>query len=251
MKMQIECRDQSFHLTSAVLFYENKTERQVYASVHDVDSTDARPVIKPGRPLTEDAYIELVRRLSPEAKPQVEWIDRRVLAKGMGRLIWWEPAMKRNMFFKESPMIKGTFTGSGICAVPGMVFMAMDHSLYVWSFKATDMPTKDTPLHQAPLFNVWASGQVCSGNAVKPTDDGNPDQWERFFFESNFTHPNFRQKNRLMLNQDPVGYWKRQIKKPNASFNEEYLVDIGLKVSDLLAPDLRQRLSAIRAEGQF
>jgi PRTRC genetic system protein B len=212
MQFKINNEGDSFQLKSAVLLYGHSGGGQAYASKHEVSFINGRPTIRPGTPLTVDDYTALVLSLKPESRPSVQWLDRRILAKGADRMIWWTPPQHRTLFFKESAHVKGTFTAFGPCPLPALVFMATDRSLYVYAIKGKAEPTRETPLYQAPFFNVWARGEVCSGNALRPSEgeQNNPDAWEKFFFESNFTHPNFREKNRLTLGVDPSRFWRTQ-----------------------------------------
>lgn len=253
MQFSINNEGSAYELKSAVLIYGHAGGSNAYASKHPVDFINGRPMIRPGTPFTAQDYTELVLSLKPASRPCVEWLDRRILAKGAGRLIWWMPPQHRSLFFKESGHVKGTFTGFGSCPLPGLVFMATENSLYVYAIKGKSEPTRETPLYQAPFFNVWSHGEVCSGNASRPSEGerSNPDAWERFFFESNFTHPNFREKNRLTLGVDPIRFWRKQIEQPTKSFPERVLVEIGRKVDDLLDFHATSRLGGMAAQGEF
>jgi PRTRC genetic system protein B len=99
---------------------------------------------------------------------------------------------------------------------------------------------------------VWSDGKVCSGNATLPEEDqrNDRDAWERFFFGSHFTHPNFSQKDRLTLGVEPCAFWQKQLNRPTKAFPESVLVDINLTVNDLLALDFYER-PHVRALGEF
>ena len=147
-----------------------------------------------------------------------------------------------------------TFDGRGVVPCPGLIFMASERDMYVYAFKGTDAPSRETKLYQAPFFNVWSRGKVCVGNADVPKEDrsDDPDAWERMFFGSHFTHPNFTQNDRLTVGVNPAHFWKAQLKKPSAKFPEQVLFDLGLTVDDLMQVDLRARLEAVpRATGEF
>lgn len=169
-------------------------------------------------------------------------------------MIWWSPPQRRSLFFKKSSHIPETFDGRAVCPCPGLVFMANEREMYVYAFKGTDAPSRQTKLYQAPFFNVWSQGKVCVGNADVPKDDRreDPEAWERMFFGSNFTHPNFTQKDRLTVGVDPAHFWKAQVEKPDAEFPDQVLFDLDLNVDDLMRVDLRARLAAVpRATGEF
>lgn len=254
MKLEVNNEGDSYKLTAAVLIYTNSIQRHAFATKHSVEEHAARPIIRPGSPFTEKDYTVLVKALAPAEQPRMQWHDQRLLARGLGRMMWWSPPKKRSLFFKKSSANASTFDGRGVCPCPGLIFMATEQALYVYAFKGTGAPTPETKLYQAPFFNVWSRGQVCVGNAVVPQQDrrDDPDAWERMFFGSHFTHPNFTQKDRLTVGANPVQFWARQVKKPNAQFPERVLFELGITVADLLQPDFATRLGAIaRAQGEF
>lgn len=135
-----------------------------------------------------------------------------------------------------------------------IVWMQMENSLFLWAFKGQERPNQDTKLFQAPLFNVWGRGQVCWGSSARVSNDqvGDPKAWEKAFFESAFSHPNFTEKNRLTRRTDPVKFWQRMLKTPMETFPETELVALDLKVGDLLGVDVMSRLQKIpKPKGEF
>lgn len=254
MRVETQSIGEGYRLASAVLIYTNTGAGHAFATKHYVEEVQGRPTIRPGQPFTDVDYMALVQALAPARRPGVRWHDHRVLADGLGRTIWWAPPQRRSLFFKQSKQASGTFDGKGVCPTPGLVFMAVDADLFVYAFKGASIPTPDTKLYQAPFFNVWSRGQVCRGSAVAPKRDGSADldSWERMFFGSYFTHPNFTEKDRLIVGADPVAFWERQITKPDGAFPEDVLYDLDLTVNDLLQPALSKRLERIPvAKGEF
>lgn len=254
MNFKVANEGAGYTLSAAVLIYTNVGSGHAFATKHSVDAYAGRPVIRAGSPFTEDNYVALVRALAPAEQPQVRWCDRRLLAQGLGRTIWWNPPQTRSMFFQKSSHNPKTFSGRGQCPSPGLVFMATDKALYVFAFAGKDAPTQGTALYQAPFFNVWSTGQVCVGNAIRPGEDQREsmDAWERMFFGSHFTHPNFSEKDRLTLGVDPTDFWKKQLDTPDTTFPEAVLCPLKLTVADLLAVDSLNKLHARqRANGEF
>lgn len=266
MKIDVSTFGQHYQLSAAILLYERKQENQLsfsngsdlgpegIATVHKLALRDGRPTIEAGRPMNEADYQNMIKVLAPSERPQMVWQDHSVLARGMGRMVWWTPPMNRAMFFKKSGHFSGkSFENQAICPLPGMVWQSTGTSLYVYAFRGSAMPEKETRLCQAPLFNVWAKGEVCHGSAVAPMDEqkDDPKAWEKFLFGSHFTHPNFVQKDRLVKGQDPHTFWKQMLEAPPPSFPEQRLVDLELTVADLLEPDFKTRISSMRAQGEF
>lgn len=265
METNVSVVGSHYKVEAAVLIYQRQTgghyvygeERAMpdaIATVHHVTERAGRPVIGAGRAMSEADYLNMVKVLAPAERPQMVWQDQRVLARGLGRVIWWTPPAKRAMFFDVSSHFEEkSFKASGVCPLPGLVWQTDGQSLYVYAVKGNATPTRDTPLCQAPLFNVWARGQVCHGSASAPKGDRSMDidAWERFLFESNFTHPNFAEKDRLIKGRDPHEFWKEMLSTKPEAFPEETLVELDLKVADLLEPDFKNRVNGIRAQGEF
>lgn len=253
MKLEVINEGAAYKLSAAVLIYTNNEERHAFATKHEVIELDLRPSVRPGTPFSQDDYRSLVRALAPKEQPRMLWHDPRILAKGLGRVVWWSPPQKRSMFFKTSTHVSGTFAGHGVLPTPGLVWMGTQQALYVWAFKGADAPRQDTQLYQAPFFNVWARGMVCVGNAVMPPENQRDDldAWERTFFGSRFTHPNFSEANRLTVGVNPIQFWKDQLANPTPSFPDDVLYGLDLKVMDLLDVSL-ERVDALgTAQGEF
>jgi PRTRC genetic system protein B len=253
MKIEVSNEGDTYSLTAAVLVYTN-THGRAFATRHFVDEHKGAPSIGPGQPLSDGDYRNLVKALGPKERPGMQWNDPRVLATGLGRMMWWSAPKERSLFFKTSPHIKGTFDGRGLVPCPGLVFMGSERSLYVFAFKGQACPTQETALYQAPFFNVWSSGQVCTGNAALPEEHqrGDPGSWEQMFFGSHFTHPNFSERDRLTLGIHPVDFWKGLIDAPPEGFPEEVLVPLDINLGHLLELDAVSSLhQRPRAQGEF
>ncbi|ABM39578.1 PRTRC system protein B [Polaromonas naphthalenivorans] len=264
LMVQASANSTTMALQKAILVY-GVAKRNLYdpdqslaithATINDVEMKSGAPVLKAGRLMTQSDLNELVTGLSQSQSLSVpSWIDTTMLALGAGRMIWYTPACQRAMFFKTSSFTKDTFEAQGQLPTPGLVWLVMQGALYVYAYKGSGRPDKETKLYQAPFFNVWSQGKVCTGNAAMPVGDNAaiPHMWVDAFFGSNFTHPNFKEKDRLVKGVCPIDFWKAMTEKPLPVFPEGRLVDLPLTVADLLAPDLNQKLGNIdRAAGEF
>lgn len=225
-----------------------------HATLHDVDTTSGRPVIQPGRLATVDDLKALASGLSESMETiGTNWIDSKVLASGGGRMIWYTPAGPQSMFFQNCHF-EQSFDAHGVAPVPALIWLAERDALFVFAVKDGDRPTQQTQLFQAPFFNVWARGQVCVGSAQRPSGNAaaDPNAWERMFWGSRFTHPNFKQKDRLLLGVDPYDFWREWITQPGETFPLDRLVPLELKVADLLPLNAtRIHLNHLRATGEF
>lgn len=256
IQTQTSSGKQFARLQGAILLYGQDAQQHSHATVHGMSLCGDRPQIGVGRPITEADLKLIYKGLSDSrGSESSNWLDGNLLAKGTDRMVWWTPAGTRPMFFKKSDRVKGTFAGKAVCPVPAMVWMAIHgHGLYVFATKEDGRPTQATVLHQAPFFNVWGRGLICSGNAVLPGESTawRTDAWEAYFFESHFTHPNFEVKDRLVRGIKATRFWKQMVAKPSAVFPVERLVEIPFTAGDLADPLIVDRLNAQpKPEGEF
>lgn len=260
LKTSVTSGTASAGVIGAILLYgperSNCSEGVQMATIHGMDTIKGVPVIKPGRLITEHDLAEIHKGLSTaHATQSIAWLDQRLLAKGSDRMVWWTSPGTRPMFFKKSSYVKNTFDGAASCPVPALVWMAIQgHGLYVFASSEPGRPTPTTALYQAPFFNVWGRGRVCSGNAHQPqeADVWDPVAWETYFFGSHFTHPNFLEEDRLTKGVDPVKFWKTMVVKPLESFPGNRLVRMPLTAQDLIDPLIVDKLNKLpRPKGEF
>lgn len=256
MNVDIDNHGDSYKLSAAVLVYTNQHRHHAIATKHMVEVDNDSPRIRPGSPFSVADYKVLTRALAPHEQRMV-WQDPRLLASGQGRMLWWTPPQKRPLFFQKSKYNADTFDGKGVGPCPGLVWMAetgQQAALYVYAVSGKEKPSKATSLFQAPFFNVWSRGKVCVGNAALPQEDArsDPDAWERMFFGSRFTHPNFTEADRLTKGVKPTEFWRGQLARPSKAFPERVLVSLDLTVGDLCEIDFDNKLGEIpRAQGEF
>lgn len=251
-------KDASLKLKHAILLYEADAQQgetvATHATFHKVDIASGRPNILPGRLATSEDLKVLAKGLTASMETAgTHWVDPSVLATGSGRLIWYTPPGKRSMFFQKCSL-EGSFDAQGVAPVPGLIWLAERGSLYVFATKDSERPTPHSALFQAPFFNVWARGQVCVGSAQSPSEHNalDPKAWEAMFWGSRFTHPNFRQKDRLIQGIDPYQFWSELLRNAPHQFPLDRLVRLDLKVADLLPIDATStRLNRLNATGEF
>lgn len=254
----------SASLDGAILLYtqdraasfDQEGARVSYATIHKVTPIAGRPEIAPGRLLTQKDLQLMVQGIEQTRQDTAtQWFDPGMLAKGPDRMIWWTPPGLRPVFFKKSGANDKTFDGHAVCPTPGLVWMAMPgKGLYVYAIQGAGRPSKETPLFQAPFFNVWGRGQVCIGSASLPKEEqmSEPQAWEKTFFGSHFTHPNFTQPDRLIKGEEPTTFWRKMIQRPAKRFPEERLVQIPLVAGDLLDRLTLDKLAALpKPKGEF
>lgn len=256
--MNIQSKQKISALTPIHAFVVYKGEGQyeaddlLHTAVHNIKKVRGQPVLMPGRLLTDSDLTHLIQG-SKSSDAMTRWVDESILASGPDRMVWFTPPCQRSMFFETTKGIKPSIQGQAQLALPGLVWMTWGNALYVYATQCDGRPDQQTQLFQAPLFNVWSRGKVCFGSAKLPNAENrkSPAAWEQMMFGSRFTHPNFTQKDRLMLG-DPVSYWAAQLKQASDKFPIDKLVQIPLKVGDLIREDLEVVIDGIgKATGEF
>lgn len=177
-----------FELRGAILVYSGgQTSSGAFASWHDAVSDAAgTPRLGPAVPLTTPFLRELSRGLGAMMRPEV--LPENVLVRTPESLVWWRPAQRRKMFFRRDDEL-GVVSGRTF-PQPPLVFRVTQRELWMRALTDNVRPTASTGLMVAPYYNVNAEGAVCQGTMHSPEDASVAamEQWERSFFESEFTH---------------------------------------------------------------
>lgn len=184
-------------LGAAILLYGAKSEhssglRPDFATVHPVERDgDGAARIGPGRPVDKRAVLDMAMGLAGRARIRHGLLPATVLSLGMDYVLWWIPPACRTVFFDakgEGEVGKR----AGKTPHPGLVFLARERRLYAFAVKGRERPEAGAALHHAPYFNVWRSGEVCTGSTPLPEDSivATMKAWEDGFFGSNFSHTN-------------------------------------------------------------
>lgn len=191
---------QAESIQHAILLY------QTFATVHSVKIEDNRPEIQAGTLATKEGLIAALRNLLPESQRGTGLLHESILAAGVDYMVWWVKPAVREMWFSCEE-----FGGERHALVPnpGLVMVTCKSDWYVFAVKGKERPTPETPLCQAPYFNVWAGGKICTGTARTPrgVKRKNPNAWEAAFFGSFFTHPNIRPPERLVAKGGAYKFW--------------------------------------------
>ena len=190
--MEVHKCDGSPRMSAAILLYSSslRGSARSFATVHPVHhSASGIPSIGAGTPASRQGVLSALRELASD-RIVPELIPEHVLARGADHLVWYRPPMKRTVWFR--------------CAELGERTATVPHPATLWLVNPTtgacsifalyggERPTATTKLYQAPYFNVWDSGKICTGNADVPKDAASlvPENWESMFFNSWFSHPN-------------------------------------------------------------
>jgi PRTRC genetic system protein B len=105
-----------------------------------------------------------------------------------GSVIWYTKPQARKLYFTESL----NFTSQEL-PLPALVWAADKKRLFVFALTGKGKPRLNTPLYNAPFFNLYRNGNVCMGSvAVRISQSASLEEfteaWEGYFFGSYFSH---------------------------------------------------------------
>lgn len=204
-----------------------------FATIHPVSAEDGRPEIEAGTLLGTLALRRLATALMPEQR--LHFIDPTILAEGTGCLLWWRPPAKARVWFNTKDELG---TRSAVTPHPGLVFAATHRIWSMWAVQGSERPTPDTPLFQAPYYNVDKNGSICAGNADVPKgfDPSVAPKYEAAFWNSRFTHVNVKLAGELtQWKGGPMKLWKHLLDDQPNRFPEKALVPRKITLADLVA----------------
>lgn len=228
--------DNVLELDQAVLLYHGRSGSAL-ATVHEVMTVDGAPVIGAGRAMTAQAARELAAALLQRAA-HGGFLPETVLYLQGDLLVWWVPPARRHLAFRvgaeQAEVFGGRERGETV-PQPGLVFAAASNVWRVWAVKGQSRPTPQTPLYQAPYFNVDGQGRICQGNVPVPngTTVEKISAWNDAFLRSYFTHPNVTGKL-LRYRGGAYAFWRDMLDGRFTRFPERVLVDAKTTLGQLL-----------------
>lgn len=186
----VDAEVREYALTGAFLFYSDiKEQKTVYASLHGISHEKGIAKIQRGVPVTKEGVVAALKTLTPEDFMPVELFDDNLLARGQNHLVWFSPPRKRLVWFNCRTLGKQ----HAQVDVPGLVFFVTAKHWLVFAVKGKEKPTPDAALFMAPMFNTYSDGRICVGNIDLPKGNEKflPNAWEKYYWGSEFTHPNY------------------------------------------------------------
>lgn len=228
--------DNVLELDQAVLLYHGRSGSAL-ATVHEVITVDGAPVIGAGRAMTAQAARELAAALLQRAA-HGGFLPETVLYLQGDLLVWWVPPARRHLAFRVGTEQAEAFGGrerGETVPQPGLIFAAASNVWRVWAVKGQSRPTPQTPLFQAPYFNVDGQGRICQGNVPVPngTTVEKISAWNDAFLRSYFTHPNVTGKL-LRYRGGAYAFWRDMLDGRFTRFPERVLVDAKTTLGQLL-----------------
>lgn len=218
-------------LSQAVLVYtdegksaSNSGQGAVYSTVHPVQNfgTDANPnfQLAAGAPLTREALLGMFEKLAKKHSLNTDIIPPNVLSISADHMVWWMPAGERNVYFNNNELGKR----AAKVVHPALMFAVVKGQWYVFALAKNERPNPKTELQFAPYFNVYDSCAICTGSARVPRGiSANAiEDWEKAFFESEFTHINGSQK-KATHPRGEYALWKELLDGVYPTFPVEFL----------------------------
>ncbi|AMU17218.1 hypothetical protein A3203_30905 [Burkholderia cenocepacia] len=223
------CCEGSTHLEldSALLLYRNKSDTHVYVTRHAARVVDGLPTLLAGEPVTERQLATFAAAAAKHVGQQ-GFVHERVIFAGSGVVAWWMPACVRHVWFKSD---KPLGTRAGPAHQPALLFVAQGDRRHVFALAENARPQRGTALFQAPYYNVYSSGSVCTGNVeiAKQPNAADVEHYEEEFFRSRFTHPN---APKLIQGGSISTLWRQLL--DGAEFPTERLVAVDLTVESAI-----------------
>jgi PRTRC genetic system protein B len=181
-------RQTKVELAKAVLLYqEGRHQGDAFATVHEVTGVEeGQPALAPGQLLTVEGLREIHKALYRVQRLEV--LPPHVLAASPDRLVWFEPARSRVMFFTATDDYLNGLSGRSF-PQPPLLFIAGERSLKVFALGEDERPTGSSHVFTAPYYNTTTGG-VCIGSMPLPTalSVHDIDSYSDAFFHSAFTH---------------------------------------------------------------
>lgn len=181
-------RQSKVELAKAILLYqESHHQGDAFATIHEVTGVDeAQPALAPGQLLTVEGLREIHKALYRVQRLEV--LPPHVLAASPERLVWFEPARSRVMFFTAADAYLNSLSDQSF-PQPPLLFIAGERSLKVFALEEDERPTGSSPVFTAPYYNTTTGG-VCIGSMPLPTalSVHDTDSYSDAFFHSAFTH---------------------------------------------------------------
>lgn len=194
--------------TLAVLFHTRSNALELVTS-HRLHKQGNKAMLGPGQPLSpqdEQDVLRLLTTTDAAAPGPVTIFPSNLLHQDRQQIAWFVPGADRVMHFHTD---KGR--SQRTVAWPSLIFRVFNHDLFVVAVLGIERPDSTTALYKAPLPNIWANAQVCTGDAPLPNASMIEDlpAWEASFFGSAFSHQNDTEVvkgSRGFIN--PMTYWK-------------------------------------------
>lgn len=233
MTVHTEQTTNNIVLQKACLFFGKPGGETETMTLNDIEIVKGIPVIKEGKLVSRQSIKKMMDSVLKTNKAELSFIPEHVLAANDDSIVWWAPAKERRIFFSTNsqPLEKR----SGIVHNPSLVFAIIDGHWKVFAIDGNSRPTLNTALKCSPYYNVWDSHTICVGSTRKPNDRLAVDEWTKAFFDSAFTHENYRsQKSEMKYEGGRTQLWADLLDGKLENFPTEILPNANLTLGQLL-----------------
>jgi PRTRC genetic system protein B len=184
-----------YHPAAAIVVFKPKgQDNDLYLEHYDMDENGCP--VNP-RPLT----VKEAQGLSKALDTRTEAAKAFLKPKGLlpsnvlhinpaknGSVVWYTKPQTRKLYFTESLGM-----ASKELPLPALVWVADKRRLFIYALNSKGKPRLNTPLFDAPFFNLYRNGNVCMGSVdvrISPsaTLEDFMAAWEGYFFGSYFSH---------------------------------------------------------------
>lgn len=194
---------------SALVFHTRGSSAMELVTLHPIRPVRGKPTLAEGVPLSPEDEQTILAMLtsSDTAVPRVELNPPNLLFADRHQMVWCVPGATRPMHFSHAGQ-----RSQRLVSWPSLIFRVIEHRLFLAAYDGADRPTLDTPLFKAPLANLWASAELCTGNAILPEASRIAEMplWESVVFDTAFSHANDREVIRSARSfADPMEFWQK------------------------------------------
>lgn len=202
----------------AVIIYEEKSQysTEFYLETREIEKKDGRYLFMAPQPMPKDTMKKIAGSFIKRNSLEMEFggLISAHLLMGINRpgtlaVLWYRPAMLKNLNFSASLDIKGDKTVS----IPATLYLVLNQSLYVFALASDDRPGQATKLYNAPFFNIYEDGRVCLGTAKIGKTRSRTFELEADRFERGFYMAEQNGGNLVPCKTDLKALWRQQIKK--------------------------------------
>ena len=185
MKIEVHQVTAPMMLKHVLLIYENGHEKTIQRGVVEIENE--RAVITKTEEITES----LREMLTKEKYSPLTFIPEPVVGVTKHACAWFVPAQPRPLFFSPTrDTALHELSGLHFPQPPLLMISRQYGNLEMYALKENARPGLNTPLMNAPYYNVYDQDNVCLGNAYRPFDGTieHLHEWEATFYGSHFTH---------------------------------------------------------------
>lgn len=225
--------------TKAIVVHQSdNANQQAVLTVHPIYHESVVPRLSAGRLFTrhdEQCLLDILNNNFRQHQ-KVSFIPRNVLAMTSTLLAWYVAPRVATMYFRF-----GKTNRQLRVPWPSLVFKVSEGSLSVVAIKTSSRPTETSRVFHAPLMNIYANSEVCTGNIRLPdswtVDDMSA--WERVIYDTYNTHTNHHATLRLegrseIGDHDHFHFWRDLAKQKASCFPNNVLVSKKLSIQQWL-----------------